>query len=66
MEGFSQNAYEYILEKCVGLGNIFLASTKRSYVAFHPFAFQGETQKNSKNNHRHDFNTLLVHYKLLQ
>ncbi len=45
MEGFSQNAYEYILEKCVGLGNLFLASTKRSYVAFHPFAFQGETQK---------------------
>jgi len=59
MEGFSQNAYGYILEKCVGLENFFP-------FAFHPFAFQGETHKNSKNNHHHDFNTLLVHYKLLQ
>ncbi len=47
MEGFWQNAYEYNLEKCVGSGN--LASTKRSYGAFCPFAFQGETQKNSEN-----------------
>jgi hypothetical protein len=43
MEGFSQNAYEYILEKCVGSKNLFHASTKRSYGAFRPFAFQGET-----------------------
>jgi hypothetical protein len=36
MEGFSQNAYGYTLEKCVGLE------------VFFPFAFQGETQKISK------------------
>jgi len=37
------------LEKCVGSGNLFLASTKRSYGAFCQFAFQGETQKNLEN-----------------
>jgi len=49
MEGFWQNAYEYIFEKCVGSSNLFLASTKRSYGAFCQFAFQGETQKNLEN-----------------
>jgi hypothetical protein len=39
MEDFSQNAYGYTLEECVGLENIFLASVEGSYGAFHPFAF---------------------------
>jgi hypothetical protein len=39
MEDFSQNAYGYTLEKCVGLKNFFLASKEESYGAFHPFAF---------------------------
>jgi hypothetical protein len=30
MEDFSQNAYGYTLEECVGLENFFLASTKGS------------------------------------
>jgi hypothetical protein len=36
------------LEKCVGLGNLFLANTKRSYGVFRPFAFQGENLKFSE------------------
>jgi len=48
MEDFSQNAYGYTLEECVGLENIFLASVEGSYGGFHPFAFEGG-QKNSKN-----------------
>jgi len=49
MEGFSQNAYGYTLEKYVGLENFFPPNIKGSYCAFHPFAFQGGVQKNSKN-----------------
>jgi hypothetical protein len=37
------------LKEYVGLDNFFLASTEKSYDAFCPFAFQGETQKNSEN-----------------
>jgi hypothetical protein len=37
------------LEKCVGLGNLFLANTKKSYGVFRPFAFQGEIFKISEN-----------------
>jgi hypothetical protein len=37
------------LKECVGSDNFFLASTEKSYDAFRPFVFQGETQKKSEN-----------------
>jgi hypothetical protein len=42
MEGFSQNAYGYILEECVHPEIFPPTNIEGSYGAFYPSTFQGE------------------------